>query len=81
MVISNVFNGCIVQRLFDEVVELTDVVGVGVNGSGGEIANFDVFGESFGEIAGTIGIRRHVGSGEVDKPPLKREVRSVKRHA
>ncbi len=79
--ISNVFNGCIVQRLFDEVVEFTDMVGVGINGVGGEIADSHILGESLGEVSRTFVVRCHTGSGKLDKPLLQRKVRSVKRDA
>jgi len=58
----NVFAGRRIERFFDKVGKLADVVGVGVDGRVGEMTNHHVLGESGGDGAGAFLVGRHVGS-------------------
>jgi hypothetical protein len=61
---SNVFAGRRIERFFDKVGELADVVGVGIDGGVGQMADHHVFGQPPSDRAGAFLVGRHVASRE-----------------
>ncbi len=57
----NVFNGRMIERFLDKVGESFGVVGVSIDGCGGEVSDSHIFGEPNGEVAGTFIVGTHLG--------------------
>jgi hypothetical protein len=57
--VSNVFDGRKVQWFLNKVGKSLGVVGVGIDGSGCEVSDSHIFGESNGKVAGPLFMRRH----------------------
>ena len=55
----NVFGGRAGKRLLNKVVEMSNVIGVSINGRLGHVSDLEVFGEPFCDWANAFLVRSH----------------------